>query len=154
MLILNHLHLNERFERKLTMKNLLIATTLMSFSINTLAVEWTSIITKPKYEILVDIDSYDMANGYPFILTKTVFKQEQSLLTKAPNKPYIYTIKKMQFNCKNPLFKVNSTDFFNRKDKLVGKDNAKHEFSPIIQGTDEFSVGQLVCQVHQMVGGQ
>ncbi len=46
---------------------------LLTISINVMAVEWDSIIKKADYEIFVDIDSYNVANGFPYFLTKTIF---------------------------------------------------------------------------------
>ncbi|MDO9051271.1 MAG: hypothetical protein Q8J59_07185 [Methylotenera sp.] len=138
----------------MTKKKLLIAALLLSTSTTSLAVEWDSIIKKADYEILVDIDSYNVANGFPYILTKTVFKKSQTYINNQKVLTYQYQIKSTQFNCKQSLFKTTSTDFYNRQNKRLISEKNMTEFKPIIVGSDEFSVAQLVCQVHKMVGGQ
>ncbi|MDP3332368.1 MAG: hypothetical protein Q8Q57_07045 [Methylotenera sp.] len=135
-------------------KQLLIATLLLPTSINALAVEWTSIIKKADYEILVDIDSYNVADGFPYILTKTIFKKVQPYSSHKKLVNYQYHLKNTQFNCKQPMFKVTSIDFYNNINKLLISEIPAKEFMPIISGSDEFSVGQLVCQVYKMVGGR
>jgi hypothetical protein len=135
-------------------KKLLLGTVLLSTCINALAVEWNSIVKKPNYEILVDIDSYDVVAGYPYILTKTIFKKSPSYSSHATLVNYQYQLKKTQFNCKQAMYKVTSIDFYNKKNKLLISEKPTKEFIPIISSSDEFSVGQLVCQVYKMVGGQ
>lgn len=135
-------------------KQLTLAALLISTSINGLAEDWTSIITKPNYEIQVDLDSYNTADGYPYIITKTRFNDAQALNQGASKVTYAYHVKRTQFNCNKPLYKVSSTTFFNTQDKQVSTTPPQTAFITIEQGTDEFSVGQLVCQVHRMVGGQ
>jgi hypothetical protein len=127
---------------------------LLFTTIDAAAVEWTSIILKPEYEVLVDIDSYDVAEGYPYIITKTIFKREQIFVKNKLNIQYAYHVKNTQFNCKTPLFKVKSTDFYNSKGKVLASDKKPVAFKAISPSSDEFAVGQLVCQVHKMVGGQ
>ena len=138
----------------MTSKQLLTAALLLSSTSEALAVEWTSIIKKADYEIVVDIDSYNVANGFPYILTKTLFKKEQAYSNKTQSIHYQHQVKNTQFNCKQPLFKVTSIDFYNKKNKLLLSEKIAADFQPIVLGSDELSVAQLVCQVHQMVGGQ
>lgn len=138
----------------MSVKQLSLASLLISISINGLAEDWTSIITKPDYEIQVDLDSYNTADGYPYIITKTIFNDAQTVALTSNKVAYTYHIKNTQFNCKDPQYKVTEMAFYNPKDKQLGTAPAQAQFSPAEQGTDEFSVGQLVCQVHRMVGGQ
>lgn len=136
-----------------------------TFQTNAFAEDWTSIIKKPNYEIFVDIDSYNVADGYPFIVTKTNFKTLQTIQLKASqlkaekNKKltsvtYLSVIKNQQFNCKNPLFRTKYAHYFNKSGKLSGTDNMLTVFESITPNSDAFAVGQLTCQVHQMLGGQ
>jgi hypothetical protein len=152
----NFLTCNFAYKRadKMCIKQLTLATLLISTSMHSLAVEWTSIITKPDYEILVDIDSYNTADGYPYILTKTVFNTAQALKDASNSATYTYHIKNTQFNCSEPQYKVTSTRFFNGQAVAVATAAAQTQFAVVAQDSDEFSVGQLVCQVHRMVGGQ
>ena len=116
--------------------------------------EWDSIIKKPDYEISVDIDSYDVAEGYPYILAKTIYKKPLPYTSHKKLINYQSQLKKTQFNCKKAMYKVTSIDFYNVKNKLLISEKPTMEFMPIISGSDEFSVGQLVCQVYKMVGSQ
>ena len=127
---------------------------LLTISIQTMAVEWNSIIKKADYEIFVDIDSYNAASGMPYFLTKTIFKKNQSLTINQKLISYQYEVKNTQFNCRQPLFKVTSIEFYSQKNKLLSLEKLTGEFKPITSGSDEFSIGQLACQVHQMLGGQ
>lgn len=135
-------------------KELLVGAILLSTTINGMAVEWDSIIKKVDYEIFVDIDSYNVANGYPYVFTKTIFKKSQLLTINKKITTYQYEIKNTQFNCKQPQFKVTSIDFYNQKNKLLSSEKFTTTFKTITLGSDEYSVAQLACQVHQMVGGQ
>jgi len=135
-------------------KQLLMGAVLLTISINVMAVEWDSIIKKADYEIFVDIDSYNVTNGFPYFLTKTIFTKSQSLTSNKKLISYQYVVKNTQFNCKQPLFKVTSIDFYSQKNKLLSSEKLMAEFQPISLGSDEYSVAQLACQVHQMVGGQ
>lgn len=135
-------------------KQVLISAVLYTISINAMAVEWDSIIKKDNYEIFVDIDSYNVTDGFPYFLTKTIFKKNQSLTSNKKLISYQYEVKNTQFNCKQPLFKVTSVDFYSHKNKLLLAEKFTAEFKPITLGSDEYAVAQLACQVHQMVGVQ
>jgi len=124
------------------------------------AEDWTSIIKKPNYEIFVDIDSYNVADGLPFIITKTLFKTHQTIQLKAEKSKkttaitYISVVKNQQFNCKNPLFRTKYAHYYGKNGKLSGTDTVLTAFESISPNSDAFAVGQLTCQVHQMLGGQ
>lgn len=135
-------------------KQLLIAGVLLTNTIHVMAVEWDSIIKKPDYEIFVDIDSYNVANGLPYFLTKTVFKNNQQFANKQKLMSYQYVVKNTQFNCNQPLYKVTSIDFYSSANKLLVAEKLTNDFTPLKSGTDEYSVAQLACQVHKMIGGQ
>ena len=135
-------------------KQFLMATVLIGTCFNAMAVEWNSVIKKPDYEILVDIDSFNVAQGYPYILTKTVFKKSQPYSNQTKLINFQYQLKNIQFDCKQAMYKVTAIDFYSKKQKLLLAEKPSKQFMPIIAGSDEFSVGQLVCQVNKMVGGQ
>jgi hypothetical protein len=135
-------------------KQFLAGAVLLSTCMNAIAVEWDLVIKKTDYEILVDIDSYDVAEGYPYILTKTIFKNPLPYTSHKKLVNYQYQLKNTQFNCKQAMYKVTSIDYYNNKNKLLISEKPAIAFMPITSGSDEFSVGQLVCQVYKMVGGQ
>lgn len=127
---------------------------LISHSIQLLAEELSSIIKKSAYEILVDIDSYNQENGWPYMTTKTVYKTPQLLPKSALSKTYITQLTQWQFNCKNPVYLTRSSTFYDLKNQVVGHAAPMKNFQAIPAKSDIFSVAQLTCQVHQMVGGQ
>ncbi|MDI1309352.1 MAG: hypothetical protein PSV17_07950 [Methylotenera sp.] len=135
-------------------KQLLMGAVLLTISINVMAVEWDSIIKKADYEIFVDIDSYNVANGFPYFLTKTIFKKSQSLTNKKKLMTYQYVVKNTQFNCNQPLYKVTSLDFYSTTNKLLMSEKLMNDFTALKSGTDEYSIAQLACQVHKMLGGK
>jgi phosphorylcholine metabolism protein LicD len=122
--------------------------------IQAFSADWSSIIKKQDYEIFVDIDSYDVVEGYPFIVTKTRFKNAQMVTLNQQKIQFIESVKNQQFDCKNPRFRTTSMRLYDKKNKLKGSDTQVTVFQPILAGSNEFAVGQLTCQVHQMVGGQ
>lgn len=134
-------------------KHLTLAGLLIGFSINALAEDWSSIITKPDYEIQVDLDSYKMMDGYPSIVTKTIFNDVQESTIASNKVAYNYQVENTQFNCKEPRYKVTQATFYDAEDKALGASPTQTKFNRIENGSDAFSVGQLVCQVHRMVGG-
>lgn len=131
-----------------------MTTFLLTISSHVLAVEWDSIIKKADYEIFVDIDSYNVVNGFPYFFTKTIFKKSRIITSNKKLISYQYVIKNTQFNCKQALFKVTSMNFYSPQNKLLMSDKLTAEFKPTLAGSDEYSVAELACQVHQMVGGQ
>lgn len=131
-----------------------MTTVLLTISMHVLAVEWDSIIKKTDYEIFVDIDSYNVLNGLPYFLTKTIYNKNRPLTGNKKLMSYQYVIKNTQFNCQQALFKVTSIDYYNQQNKLLISDKLTAGFKPILTSSDEYSVAQLACQVHKMVGGQ
>lgn len=132
----------------------LCANTLISYSNQIVAEEWSSIIKKSEYEIFVDIDSYNQENGWPFMTTKTVYIKPQLLNKKPSSSTYITHVAEWQFNCKNPVYRMRFSTFLDQKDKVIGQQTPMKNFQTIPTGSDIFAIGQLTCQVHQMVGGQ
>lgn len=132
----------------------LCASTLISFSNQLVAEEWSSIIKKNAYEIFVDIDSYNQENGWPFMTTKTVYKTPQLLNKKPSSSTYVTHVAQWQFNCKNPVYRKRFSTFLDQKERVIGQQTPIKHFQTIPVGSDIFAIGQLTCQVHQMVGGQ
>lgn len=127
---------------------------LISYSNQIVAEEWSSIIKKKEYEIFVDIDSYNQENGWPFMTTKTVYITPQLLNKKPSSSTYVTHLAQWQFNCKNPVYRMRFSTFLDQKNKVTSQQAPMKNFQTIPAGSDIFSIGQLVCQVHQMVGGQ
>ena len=127
---------------------------LLVIANNAFCAEWNSIIKNSDNETFVDIDSYNVTNGLPYILTKTIFKNTQSQSLNKKTVMFQYQVKNTLFNCKHAAFKVTSIDFYSKQNQLVITQKPTAALMPIIADTDEYAVGQLVCQVNQMVGGQ
>lgn len=132
----------------------LCANLLISYSIQSLAEEWSSITKKDGYEIFVDIDSYNQENGWPYMTAKIVYKTPQMVRINTKPMRYITQISQWQFNCKNPVYRTRFSTFYDPKNQAIGKGVPMKDFQTIPAKSAIFSVGQLTCQVHQMVGGQ
>lgn len=117
------------------------------------AEDWTSIIKNNDYEVLVDIDSYNVEGNTPYITAKTIFESPQTYLVNQKKIPYTISIKNMLFNCAEPVYKTKSIELYDKKNKLVVLEKEVSVFKKIESNTTEFSIGQLTCQVHQMLGG-
>jgi len=132
----------------------LSVTTLLSFSMtNAMAVEWTSIIHDANHEVLVDIDSYNVSEGFPFLIAKTIHQKPQTFVLPSEKTQYLVSIAKLQFNCKKPMYRTRSIQLLDNNKKLIDTIKINSQFKKIEANTDAFSIGQLTCQVHQMVGG-
>jgi len=127
---------------------------LLCTSIEASATDWASIKKNKDYELLVDMDSYNESEGLPFITAKTVFNGLKSFDLSGGKMKYIEEHSKSQFNCKLHTYKVLETHFYQPKNKLVGSQKGFKSFKPLEKGSDHASIASLVCQVHQMVGGQ
>jgi hypothetical protein len=138
----------------MTYTKLITVALLLSTALEGQAVEWSSIVKKNDYEVLVDIDSYNVTQGYPFILSKTIYTKAQNRQNGTSAIHYQYQLKNTQFNCKQALFKVTSMGFYTGQNKVLLKEKPRTNFQVITPNSDESAVGQLVCQVHQMLGGQ
>lgn len=136
------------------MHKIIVALSMVIYAIPHAAAEdWSSIIKEFDREVLVDIDSYQMKDGYPFMIYKTIY-QSAHIDPAHTTKPYFTSVKAMLFNCKTPLFRLESIALFDQHNKPMNANKVNTDFSPITAGSDVFSVGQLTCQVHQMLGGQ
>lgn len=118
------------------------------------AADWTPIIEKDDYQILVDIDSYKVEASLPLMTIKTLHKTAQTQQTDQKAVTYQSSVKNMQFNCQEPYFRITSEQLFDQANQLAFANMQATDFKKIEMGTDTFSIGQLTCQVHQMLGGQ
>jgi hypothetical protein len=132
---------------------LFVTTTFMQ-PIQGVAEDYTSIIKKKEYEIFVDIDSYGQQNNLPFITAKTVYSKPQLRSKTLTKKTFLKHVTQLQFDCKNPLYRLRLSHYLDQKNKIIDQDSSMQSFQAIPAGSDIFSIGQLTCQVHQMVGGQ
>ncbi len=127
--------------------------TLLSLSMtNAIAVEWTSIIKDVDHEVLVDIDSYNVSDGFPYLIAKTIYQKPQTFILPSEETQYLVSIAKLQFNCKKPMYRTRSIQLLDNKQKLIDTIKISSQFKKLEMNTDAFSIGQLTCQVHQMLG--
>ena len=119
---------------------------------NALAEEWESIIKDDDHEVLVDIDSYNVTDNLPYLIAKTIYETPQQF--NIPNKKITYTISvaTFQFNCVDPLYRIRSIQLLDKKGNLIETVKISGGLQKINPNTDEFSIGQLTCSVHQMLG--
>jgi hypothetical protein len=117
-----------------------------------IAEEWESIIKDDDHEVLVDIDSYNVTDNLPYLIAKTIYENPQQF--NIPNKKITYTtsIATFQFNCVDPLYRIRSIQLLDKEGKLVETVKISGGLQKINPNTDEFSIGQLTCSVHQMLG--
>jgi len=132
--------------------SILTALLLCSIS-NAVATEWTSIIKHNDYEVFVDIDSYNIEESTPYITSKTIYKAPQTYLLNQKKVQYSASVESLQFNCIDPLFKIRSIELYDQNNKLLLLEKEVSVFKEIKSNTQVFSIGQLTCQVHQMLGG-
>ena len=133
--------------------------TLLLCASSALAADWESIIKTPQYEILVDIDSFNVRDGYPFIEAKKVFKTPQRYQYKGNYFMVLEHHSVTQFDCKLHRYKELGADYYNQDNQhkalqLVHHQNPSTVFQPVINNTNHAALESLVCQVHKMVGGQ
>jgi len=120
---------------------------------NANAEDWTSIIKDDVHEVLVDIDSYNVSQKLPYLTAKTVYKTAQTFDLPRESIEYFTSITILQFNCQRPLYRAKMIQLLNKKNKLIDTIKINSGFSKIPENTDTFAIGQLTCQVHQMIGG-
>jgi hypothetical protein len=130
----------------------ILALTLFT-SFNTFATDWATIKKTNKYELLVDMDSYNESAGLPFITTKTIFNIPINRQINGKNLSYIEEHSISQFNCSTHTYKIFESHFFKPKNKLILSGKGMESFKTLEKGSDMASISSLVCQVHQMVSG-
>lgn len=118
-----------------------------------MAEDWSSIVNNNDYEVLVDIDSFNVEGNTPYITAKTMFKSSQIHSLNKKKIQYVTSIKNMLFNCAEPVYKTISIALYDKKNKLLVLEKKASAFKKIGVNTQEFLIGQLTCQVHQMLGG-
>jgi hypothetical protein len=135
-------------------KRFSVMTVLLLSSISSaMATEWTSIIKNNDYEVLVDIDSYNVEGNMPYMTTKTIFNKPQTYTLKEKSIQYSARIQSMQFNCVQPQYKTKSIALYDNQNKLLALDKNVSAYKKITANSQAFSIGQLTCQVHSMLGG-
>ena len=120
---------------------------------NVLAVEWTSIIKDTEHEVWVDIDSYNVSDNHPYLDAKTTYQAPQAFTLPDDKVEYFTSFVRYQFYCKQPLFRVRTITLMSKKNKPIDTIKISSGYQKLVIDTDEFSIGQLTCQVHQMLGG-
>lgn len=118
-----------------------------------IAEEWESIIKDDNHEVLVDIDSYNVTDNLPYLIAKTIYEKPQQFNIPKKKITYLTSVATFQFNCADPLYRIRSIQLLDKDDKLVETVKISGGLQKINPNTDEFSVGQLTCSVHQMLGG-
>ena len=135
-------------KRKLSM----LVVLLLSIT-DVMAVEWTSIVKDTAHEVFVDIDSYNVSDNHPYLIAKTIYQEPQHFTLPNKKIKYFITVAKFQFNCQPPLYRLRTIKLMNKKNTLIDTIKINGGFQKLATNTDEFSIGQLTCQVHQMLGG-
>lgn len=139
-------------ESNMRKKLSLLAVLLFSYT-NVMAVEWTSIIKDAEHEVYVDIDSYNVSEQSPFLIAKTIYQQPQYFVSTNQKIKYFISISKLQYNCQQPLYRLRTIKLLDKKSKPLNSFKMNGNFKKLVANTDAFSIGQLTCQVHQMLGG-
>lgn len=129
-----------------------LAVLLFSYT-EVMAIEWTSIIKDAEHEVYVDIDSYNVSEQLPFLVAKTIYQQPQSFVAANQTIEYFISISKLQYNCQQPLYRLRTIKLLNKNSKPLKAFKINTNFKKLETNTDAFSIGQLTCQVHQMLGG-
>lgn len=117
------------------------------------AADWTTIKKTKDYELFVDMDSYNEADGLPFITAKYTFYKPKNLVTGNTKVAFVEEHETTQFNCKTRMYKTLETNFYKSKGVLVRFLKSDDSFKSIKKNSDNATIASLVCQVHQMLGG-
>lgn len=134
-------------------RKLTVLTALLFSYTEVMAIEWTSIIKDADHEVYVDIDSYNVSEQLPFLVAKTIYQQPQSFVTANQKIEYFISVSKLQYNCQQPLYRLRTIKLLNKNSKPLKAFKINSNFKKLEANTDAFSIGQLTCQVHQMLGG-
>jgi len=121
---------------------------------NANAEDWTGIIKDDAHEVLVDIDSYNVSQNLPYLTAKTVYQEVQTFSLPSESIQYFTSVTTLQFNCKRPLYRAKMIQLLDKRSKLIDTIKINSGFNQLSKNTDTFAIGQLTCQVHQMLGGQ
>lgn len=140
----------------LTYKSIIGAATVSALFMTALpsfAADWETIITTSDYDVIVDLDAYNVLDGLPFITSNTRYKTTQPFHVRSVQFAYIQKHITMQFDCDAHTYKHLKTVYFNQQMQLVGRAKAQTNFYAVQPNTTVASLESLVCQVHKMVGG-
>ncbi len=132
---------------------LTILALLLSFQTEIMAIEWTSIIKDAEHEVYVDIDSYNVSEQLPFLVAKTIYQQPQTFVGANQKIQYAISVSKLQYNCQQPLYRLRTIKLFDQNNNPLKAFNINSNLKKLEPNTDAFSIGQLTCQVHQILGG-
>lgn len=116
-----------------------------------MATDWTTVIHQKDTEISVDMDSYGEEHGYPHLLIKETPKKTHA---NASEKTYYEKSSTPLFNCQTHAIKMSEVLTYDKHGNLISKIPGKSSFEAITPGSTNSQLESLVCQVHQMVGGQ
>lgn len=130
----------------------ILAALLFNYS-HVMATEWTSIIQDAEHEVFVDIDSYNVSDQLPYLVAKTIYQQPQSFVSANKTIKYAISIATLQYNCEKPVYRMRAIQLLDKKSKPIKTFKINAQFKKLVSNTDAFSIGQLTCQVHQMLGG-
>lgn len=119
-----------------------------------LAADWESIAQTASYEMLVDIDSFNVEAGHPYMTANTVYKTTQTYDGHGVKFNYLTKHTTTQFNCQAHTYKQLKTLYYNANQRVVGHTKAQAQFNKIIPNSTMATLESLVCQVHKMVGGE
>lgn len=117
------------------------------------AADWTSIKKSTEYELWVDMDSYNEADGLPYITAKTVYRKPKILAVKGSKLRFLEAHTQNQYDCKKQASKILDTRLYDAKNKLIDTKKGLKPLEPIKSGSDDAIVASLTCQVYKMVGG-
>jgi hypothetical protein len=134
-------------------RKLTVLTALLFSYTEVMAIEWTSIIKDAEHEVYVDIDSYNVSEQLPFLVAKTIYQQPQSFVTANQKIQYFISVSKLQYDCQQPLYRLRTVKLLDKNNKPLNAFKINTNFKKLETNTDAFSIGQLTCQVHQMLSG-
>ena len=146
---------NKNYNKKTRKYNgLAILISAMSFGSATVdAADWTSIKKSTEYELWVDMDSYNEAEGLPYITAKTVYKKPKILAVKGSKLRFLEAHTQNQYDCKKQASKILETRLYDAKNKMIDAKKDMKAFEQIKSGSDDAIIASLTCQVYKMVGG-
>ena len=117
------------------------------------AADWETIVKTPEYEILVDIDSFNVDKGLPYITANTAYKTTQNYQKNNVKFSYLTKHITTQFNCQTHIYKQLNRVYYNKNNTVVARAKGQASFNAIIPKSSIAALESLVCQVHKMVGG-
>jgi hypothetical protein len=126
---------------------------LLFTAIPSFAEDWETIITTKNYDVLVDLDAYNVQDSLPYITFNTAYKATQSYHVNAVQFEYLQKHTTTQFDCVAHTYKNLKTVYYKQNKQVVGRGGSQNKFSAIPPNSTLASLESLVCQVHKMVDG-